>query len=262
MSDLDIESGQDWNSRITGELINAKFGIICVTPENQERPWLNFEAGAISKQVNADETRVAPLLIDFNSPADLTGPMTKFHSRLSNAEGIRRLIFDMNTQLQEPLKEEILGRTFLALWPQLETQLLEINSAHPEKRAARRDEREVMEEILNLVRGIHTNVGTGSIPRRRQKSETAKDLSKIVNEILEVYSFQGRHMTGWDGSRFEVTTDTALDDAIRTSIREAALTSSTPSTAISFIVDPDELDQMYAYVEAQAHNQPRSEGLV
>lgn len=252
MSDLDIEAGQDWNLRITGELTAAKFGIVCVTPENQERPWLNFEAGAISKQVNGDETRVAPLLIDFATPTDLTGPMTKFHSRLADEDGIRRLVHDMNAQLEDPLKEATLSRTFTALWPQLETQLLKIDNEHPGVRATRRDEREVVEEILTLVRGINTAIGTGSAGRRTPPSVSGTQLARITGDVLKAEDFPGRFMTSWDGTRLTVTTDAPLEESVRAHIRNAAAKSAPALAGVQFDVDPDELDKMDAYAEAYA----------
>jgi hypothetical protein len=51
MSEEDIEKGQRWSTEIAKRLSNCKFGIICVTRENVGKPWLNFEAGAISKTV-------------------------------------------------------------------------------------------------------------------------------------------------------------------------------------------------------------------
>lgn len=49
MSDQDISSGQRWNSEISNQLAESNYGIICITPENQIAPWLNFEAGAVAK---------------------------------------------------------------------------------------------------------------------------------------------------------------------------------------------------------------------
>src|SRR6476659_1756710 len=65
MSSADIEGGANWSSSIGTELTNTDFGIVCVTQENQDRPWLNFEAGAISKLVDG----AVPFLIDFPSPS-------------------------------------------------------------------------------------------------------------------------------------------------------------------------------------------------
>ena len=50
MSESDIESGQQWRAQLSKHLTECKFGIICVTAENQAKPWLNFEAGALSRR--------------------------------------------------------------------------------------------------------------------------------------------------------------------------------------------------------------------
>jgi hypothetical protein len=57
----DIAKGERGYAEIAQSLEKCSFGILCVTAENQQKPWLNFEAGALSKQV--DSSRVAPLLL-------------------------------------------------------------------------------------------------------------------------------------------------------------------------------------------------------
>ena len=103
MSDTDIESGQKWQKRILTTLEVCKFGIICVTPENQAKPWLNFEAGALSKTLGS-ETYVCPYLYDME-PGDLVGPLTQFQSR---RRLIRRAlgqpVFNINNRLDENAK--------------------------------------------------------------------------------------------------------------------------------------------------------------
>ena len=51
LSSEDIGKGSRWSSHVTSELAASKAGIICVTPDNHNAPWLNFEAGAISNNV-------------------------------------------------------------------------------------------------------------------------------------------------------------------------------------------------------------------
>ena len=70
VSSEDIEKGARWNTDIAQELKESSFGLICVTKENLSAPWLNFEAGALSKTI--DNTYVAPLLFDVK-PSDLKG---------------------------------------------------------------------------------------------------------------------------------------------------------------------------------------------
>jgi TIR domain len=61
MSDVDIEVGMRGIHEIFTHLEKAKVGIICLTPENSNAPWLLFEAGALSKQV-VEKSRVCPYL--------------------------------------------------------------------------------------------------------------------------------------------------------------------------------------------------------
>ena len=58
VSSEDIDKGARWTTDISKELEASQYGILCVTPENIEAPWLNFEAGALSKTI--DKSRVCP----------------------------------------------------------------------------------------------------------------------------------------------------------------------------------------------------------
>src|ERR1700731_3125213 len=69
MSDKDISAGSRWLSEVASELSESKLGIICVTPENQNNPWLLFEAGALSKTL--EQTHVCPFLFEL-TPSQLT----------------------------------------------------------------------------------------------------------------------------------------------------------------------------------------------
>jgi TIR domain len=73
MSDRDNHAGMRWADKLSDELEAANFGIVCVTPENLNSRWLNFEAGAISKAV--DKARVAPVLYGLSNPSELPPPL-------------------------------------------------------------------------------------------------------------------------------------------------------------------------------------------
>ena len=53
MSSEDIAKGARWGSDIATQLSEADAGIICLTRENMNAPWILFEAGALSKYVDA-----------------------------------------------------------------------------------------------------------------------------------------------------------------------------------------------------------------
>src|ERR1017187_1755284 len=63
MSDRDLRKGDRWSETIGNRLAVAHCGVICVTPENVDSPWLEFEAGALSKSLS----RVCPLLYGMSS---------------------------------------------------------------------------------------------------------------------------------------------------------------------------------------------------
>ena len=49
----DIEKGAKWSNEIDAALEGTSFGIICLTPDNLNSPWIHFEAGALSKTPGA-----------------------------------------------------------------------------------------------------------------------------------------------------------------------------------------------------------------
>jgi TIR domain len=67
VSSEDIEKGARWNAEIAQQLNNTEFGIVCVTRSNVGSPWLNFEAGALSKSV--DTSHVSPSSLSLDQPS-------------------------------------------------------------------------------------------------------------------------------------------------------------------------------------------------
>ena len=77
----DIEKGARWSDEIANELSSSQLGIICLTLENQNSPWILFEAGALSK--NIEESKVYPILFNFDT-IDLSGPLASFQATKFN----------------------------------------------------------------------------------------------------------------------------------------------------------------------------------
>ena len=77
VSSEDIDKGARWSTDIAKELEASAFGVLCVTQENLESPWLNFEAGALSKTV--DKSRVCPFLYGVKR-SEIKGPLLQFQS--------------------------------------------------------------------------------------------------------------------------------------------------------------------------------------
>lgn len=114
MSSKDIEKGKKWGIEIGDKLSHNQFGIICVTPENQNSPWLMFEAGAISKTLS--ESRVFPVLIGMEAK-DLVSPLNQYQATIVNRDEIYQLLKALNNQMSElKVKEGILKEEFELKW--------------------------------------------------------------------------------------------------------------------------------------------------
>ena len=141
-STSDIQSGDRWGNELAKVLQETKFGVLCVTSDNLNAPWLLFEAGALAKSI--DDARVIPLLLDLEK-SDLAGPLTQFQAEKADKEGVRRLAESLNKASATPIEANTLGTLFEALWPALEEKIAAIPS-NPAMQRKIRPQAEVLEE--------------------------------------------------------------------------------------------------------------------
>lgn len=187
----DIEKGTRWAHDIAAELELCQAGIFCVTRDNLNSQWLMFEAGAISKQV--DGSLVCPVLIDLPA-TDLAGPLTQFQVTPFQKEEIKKLIQTLNKgNPGTVLSDAHLDHAFELNWPALEKQIEEIrNAATPNDDAQpRRNEREVMFEILELTRALAIQK-TGGFKNHNE-------LNSLISNFL--LSFNAVFETDWEHSK-------------------------------------------------------------
>lgn len=153
VSSEDIDKGARWSTDIAKELEDSSFGILCVTKENLEAPWLLFEAGALSKMM--DKASVCPFIFDLKR-AEVKGPILQFQSTIFEKEDVKKLLVTLNKSCGDAgLKEELLTKTFEVWWPNLEESLNKIESEKSEDEKGNSDKslnNEMLEEILELSR--------------------------------------------------------------------------------------------------------------
>jgi hypothetical protein len=152
----DIEKGTNWLTAITSELESSNAGIICLTKENLNNPWILFEAGAISK--NFGNSNVCTILFNLEE-ADYTGPLMIFQATKFEKADFKRLLETVNnTGGDLKLDSTVLTEVFEMWWPKLESKINEILRSHVESvPSSLRTEREILEEILALTRSSNTN---------------------------------------------------------------------------------------------------------
>lgn len=152
VSSQDIPAGGRGLQAMATELEAGFFGILCLTQENKQAPWIHFEAGALSKAI--ETSRVIPFLLDLKA-SDITGPLAQFQAVDA---GDKESVFGMLASVAaasdpRPIPTDRLRKVFDALWPELEAKLAAIRESSDQPPAqAHRQERDILEELLALAR--------------------------------------------------------------------------------------------------------------
>ena len=169
----DVDKGTRWLSELSQVLEDSKVGVLCVTRDNLESDWLLFEAGVLSKQLK--QAHVCPILFGIK-PTDLAGPLKQFQATMFEKDDFRKLIGVINDCLEEKkLPQKTLSVVFDKWWPDLDHEIREILKSPSEPEEPVRQDREILEELLVLTRGIYRR------PRGQRVS------SQLIVDLLEGY---------------------------------------------------------------------------
>ena len=152
LSSEDITKGARWASEISNALEASEVGIICLTRENMDSRWLNFEAGVIAKKIDA--SLLCVYLFDIE-PADMSGPLSQFQCTRAVKEDTYQLLKSLNTALgTAAIPDPRLLDTFDVWWPKLENRFREILTSKSDDSPPVHTTQEVLEEILEIVRRL------------------------------------------------------------------------------------------------------------
>jgi TIR domain len=110
-SHVDIDTGARWYSELVEALEKSNVGLIILTQENLNNPWIMFEAGAIARSV--ERVRVCPILFGIQK-ADLKGPLSFFQAAEFEKD-FRGVVNTINKSLENPLPDQTLDRDLRAV---------------------------------------------------------------------------------------------------------------------------------------------------
>ena len=186
----DLEKGTRWFVEISKELSESKVGIICVTQENIDSDWIQFEAGALSKTF--EKSRVCPILLGIK-PTDLSGPLKQFQATEIERDDFWKLINVINGCLEgNRLPEKTMQTVFDKWWPDLEADLHEIAKGVVEPGQPVRKDRDILEEILQLTRNQEHRI-LQSVARR-----IAPDtIVELLKGYIHLHDEQMNHSGGY-----------------------------------------------------------------
>jgi hypothetical protein len=178
---VDIEKGARWSAEVAKQLEESKVGIICLTPENLDSPWILFEAGALSKTLS--DARVCTFLLGLE-PSQVRPPLSQFQATRANKEDTRRLVGDINKALGEQGRsEDRVVRGFEKYWNDLEVKLKVVPAA---KAAPPRPVEDMVPEILESVRAQAASLESLRAHLARQELDTiGRGVSSLISSLGE-----------------------------------------------------------------------------
>lgn len=195
VSSEDIEKGSRWNTEIAQELKDSSFGIICVTKDNLNSAWLNFEAGALSKTI--DNNYVAPLLFDVK-PSDLKdSPISQFQATSFTEEDMRRLVETLNVATGNYLSSSRLEKAFKLCYSDLETSINELRAENVEEEKNDNDnsshfEASILEELLEMTRNTQRLLGNTDTKLYGNIDIVQKKVDDILEKLEKQYDIDRR----------------------------------------------------------------------
>ena len=188
ISTRDIDRGAIWFSEINDKLKDVSVGVVCLTQENKNKPWILFETGALAKGLTTN--RVCTFLIDLK-PEDLQDPLAQFNHTTPDNNSVWELTRTINACLADKaLDERILKQVFDTYWPQFEINFNEaLVNNQPQEVVPPRTEQDILTEILNntrtlnqRVRALESNVNESTIHIRTKQNTVKKELWRLKNQ--------------------------------------------------------------------------------
>ncbi|MFT3908553.1 MAG: hypothetical protein QM737_03960 [Ferruginibacter sp.] len=165
LSSRDIDAGSIWDIELQKSLETTNVGIVCLTKENKEKPWILFESGALSKGLTL--SRVFTFLIDLRTDDLLSNPLSKFNHTINTKDSLLKLLQSINKIADEKtaLSDDVLKRVFEKNYKDFENELLSIlkDDIKIENKPVGREEA-LLTEILQTVREIDKNVRDNQAP--------------------------------------------------------------------------------------------------
>lgn len=202
ISSRDIDNGTVWFGEISSQLSSCSSGVIFITKNNQNNPWLLFESGALYKGLS--ENRIFTYLVDMPvSDIELGSPFTQINHTTHNRESVLKLIESINKTLGDDLKSvDVIREIFDALWVKYDEDIKtilnsEVDTNDKEKNSEENILNNILENVLIINRRISmikNRTQGGSVGRYIEPSHAINVLRELTqltddkNKILKICS--------------------------------------------------------------------------
>ncbi len=175
-STQDMTKGNRWAIELAKQLEDTEYGIVLMTKENTNSPWLFFEAGALSK--NFLLGKVTTILFDITD-SEVNAPLSQFQNTKFEKDDMYKLIVDLNRLAKKSITEKKLQTLFNQSWNQLQVSIKKIL----------RNETDYYENTKSLIDKICSSDCT-----RNKLKKWAIDNILLLRTIEKINSISSNHL--------------------------------------------------------------------
>jgi len=186
VSKEDIEKGDVWFSSIERELIDSDFGLVCVTQENKNNPWLLFEAGALANKVG--KAHMSPFLTDMTS-GELERPLSLYQTTIFKSDDVLKMLRTINNISEQHLEDRNLEDCFSMWWPKLEENINKILKEDADKESPAQNKKKKTDDILEEHGRMLQDIKTFLITYQAQSVRRPSRAMMIGRDYLGKLSF-------------------------------------------------------------------------
>ena len=144
-SEESIEKGSFWRDKIIEEIDKCDHAIVCLTSENFNSRWINFEAGMIYKRFKNVS------IINFDLGDKIEEPLSMFQDTKLIKEDFFNFVKELNAKIEKPLTDTQLIRAFDNEWGEMEKQISDITDSFPNGSCKRNEDNNSIEEVKKLL---------------------------------------------------------------------------------------------------------------
>ncbi|RPE75391.1 TIR domain-containing protein [Curtobacterium sp. PhB137] len=150
VSSQDIPLGERGIPMIDAKLSATDYGIVVLSAANKDRPWINYEGGALATLL---DRRVAVVLMDLGR-AEVDTPLAPFQSVLFHDRAeMLRLFTEVAQHNRASFPAGTVATLFDAAWKSIQESWAPDPNAAPKRH---RSTQEMLEELVERVRSIDT----------------------------------------------------------------------------------------------------------
>ncbi|MBP1857775.1 toll/interleukin-1 receptor domain-containing protein [Rhizobium herbae] len=203
----DIGAGERWQNKINSALDQIDFGIVILTSENKDRPWINFEAGALAKHL--ERSRVMPILCGMKLLELSSSPLNQFQCVNLDKSGINSVMTSLFEGLSDDdaLTEIVFSRTFETWWPNLDGQIEDINSTKKKTTEPKKTEEDRIgniEKAVSDIIGLIQNKEPSAKPIATTREISAEEFFTLPDSEIMTARVTARAITAKAKSKSEI----------------------------------------------------------